>query len=416
MKRLVFPFVGILLLSLFFISCESTVQSGADPVYDKIYKSVDSIRIALQTATGKSVPSLNVFISSPSQEYLVSSANHSENLVTKDTYFRFASNTKNFTSASVLNMQEDGWLNINDKIIDTIPGSNTTYVPSTSDWNVPYKNQITIKELLQHSAGIYDVSNDTVPGYNDGYVRHTLGVDPNHQFSAPELVGVVSTFNLSYFPPGTNNHYSNTGYTMLSEIIARVYSQHAGTSKIYSDYIYNYITGGSAPVPLGVRFPHLASDNVIPSPNAPATVHYQDGSVITTSVFNKSANVGEGNGYGTMSMLSTYIRSMMTGTNALSNETVNLMKNELAPGSPNYALGCTLVTNLGYGHTGATLGYFSCMFYDPLIGVTVVGMIPFWDLTNNGVNFYKPFYAMLDACWSARSALGYPGKPVTGDK
>jgi D-alanyl-D-alanine carboxypeptidase len=112
-----------------------------------------------------------------------------------------------------------------------------------------------------------------------------------------------------------------------------------------------------------------------------------------------------------MAMLRTYIRSLITGGNVLSTASVNLMKNEVSPGSPNYALGCTLFTNLGYGHTGATMGYFSCMFYDPQTGVSVVGMIPFWDLTNNGVNFEKPFYSMLDALWAARTVLGYAGKP-----
>jgi D-alanyl-D-alanine carboxypeptidase len=103
---------------------------------------------------------------------------------------------------------------------------------------------------------------------------------------------------------------------------------------------------------------------------------------------------------------------MMKGTNILTPAVVEIMKNDLSPGSPNYALGCTLFTNLGYGHTGATMGYFSCMFYDPITGVSVVGMIPMWDQTNNGNNFNAPFYAMLDACWAARSVLGFSGKPA----
>lgn len=411
MKKLSFTALAALLLSALFFSCDSSVQSGSDPNYDKMLISVDSIRTALQTSVGKTIPSLNVLITTPTAEYFVSAVPQGSVQLTKDTYFRFASNTKNFTSASILNMQEDGWLNIDSKIIDTIPGSTSTFVPSTAEWNIPNKNQITIKQLLQHSAGVYDVSNDPAPGYPNSYVMDVLTLDPNHQFTSGELVGVAATNNLSYFPPGTNHHYTNTGYTILSEIISRVYSSHAGTHKLYSEYIYNYITGPSAPVPVGVHFPYLASDNQLPVPNTPGKVYYEDGTITNTSVYNKSANVGEGNGYGTMAMLRTYIRSMITGANVLNDSSLNLMKNQISPGSPNYALGCTLFTNLGYGHTGATMGYFSCMFYDPLTGVTIVGMIPFWDLTNGGVNFYKPFYAMLDACWAVRTALGYPGKP-----
>ena len=411
MKKFYFPVAAAVLLALLFVSCNNSVDSVSNPVYDRIYFSVDSIRTALQTSLNKTVPSLNVLITTPSAEYFVSSAPSPSTQVTKDTYFRFASNTKNFTSASVLNMQEDGWLNIESRITDTIPGSTSAFVPASAEWNIPNKNQITIKELLQHSAGVFDISNDSIAGYPNGYVMDVMLADPNHQFTSSELVGMVASRSLSYFPPGTNHHYSNTGYTILSEIISRVYSFHAGSQKLYSDYIYDYITGSSAPVPLNVHFPYLASDNQLPFPGTPGKVHFEDGSVTNTSVYNKSANVGEGNGYGTMSMLRTYIRSMITGGNVLNAASLNLMKNEVSPGSPNYALGCTLFTNLGYGHTGATMGYFSCMFYDTQTGVSVVGMIPFWDLTNGGANYYKPFYAMLDACWAARSALGYAGKP-----
>ena len=412
MRKFSFPLIAALLISSAFVSCQDTVNNVTPSTnYEKVYAKVDSIRKAFQTSVNKTVPSLNVYITTPTEDIFVSSSESPAYSVTKDTYFRFASNTKNFTSACILNMQQDGWLNIDSKITDTIPGSTNTFVPNTPAWNVPYKNQITIKQLLQHSAGIYDVSNDTVPGYINGYVLGTLETDPNHQFSANELVGVVSNFHLSYFPPGTNNHYSNTGYNMLSEIIARVYSSHAGVSKLYSDYLYEHIVGGTSPVALQVRFPYLATDNQMPTPNIPGMVYNNNGSVSYSAVHNKSGNIGEGNGYGTMTMLKDYIRSMMTGTNVLTPATVNLMKTELAPGSPNYALGCTLFTNLGYGHTGSTMGYFSCMFYDPLTGVSVVGMIPMWDLTNNGANSNAPFFTLLDALWAARSVLGYAGKP-----
>ena len=411
MRKLFFPVAIALLFSSLFISCSNSVQTGSNPNYDKMQKSVDSIRTALQTSVNKTIPSLNVLITTPTDEYFISSVPPGNLPLTKDTYFRFASNTKNFTSACILNMQEDGWLNIDSKITDTIPGTSITYVPSTPQWNIPNKNQISIKNLLQHSAGVYDVSNDPAPGYPNSYVLDVQIAEPNHQFSSGELVGVAATNNLSYFLPGSNHHYSNTGYTILSEIIARVYSSHAGTPKLYSEYIYNYLTGPFAMVPVDVRFPYLATDNTIPSPNTPGKVYFEDGTITNTSVYNKSANVGEGNGYGTMAMLRTYIRSMISGNNVLNATSLNLMKNEISPGSPNYALGCALFTNLGYGHTGATMGYFSCMFYDPQTGVTVVGSIPFWDLTNGGVNFYKPFYTMLDACWAVRSVLGYPGKP-----
>ena len=43
-------------------------------------------------------------------------------------------------------------------IVDNIPGSNIPYVPTTESWNIPYKDQITIEQLLQHNAGVKNQS------------------------------------------------------------------------------------------------------------------------------------------------------------------------------------------------------------------------------------------------------------------
>ncbi len=413
MKKLFSSLVIFTFSILALTSCnDSQVTQVNSSNYNKVYNVVDSIRQALQTTLNKTVPSLNLLITTPGEEIFVSSSPVNGTPITADTYFRFASNTKTFTAAAILNMQEDGWLDISHKITDTIPGTTTTYVPPTPTWNIPNKNQITIEQLLQHSAGVYDVSNDSVPGCGgDSYVLFIEKLDPNHQFAVGELVNQATVHRLSYFPPGTNHKYTNTGYSILSEIIGRVYSAKANAPKNYSNYLYDYVVGGNSNVPLDVRFPYLATDNQLPQPNVPGNVYYEDGTVLVTSNGNKSANVGEGNGYGTMRMLKTYIRTLIGGTNVLNTESVNLMKNDISPGSTNYALGCSFVQNLGYGHTGSTRGYFSLMFYDPLTGVSVVGMCPLWDLTNGDTSYYAALYAIINSCYGARSALGYPGRP-----
>jgi D-alanyl-D-alanine carboxypeptidase len=100
-------------------------------------------------------------LKSPKEKIFVSSVDSGNTELTADTYFRFASNTKNFTATAILNMYEDGWLDYKAKIKDTIPGSKMTYVPATVEWNIPFKNEITIEQLLQHSAGVFDVDNDS---------------------------------------------------------------------------------------------------------------------------------------------------------------------------------------------------------------------------------------------------------------
>ncbi|MBK8554100.1 MAG: beta-lactamase family protein [Ignavibacteria bacterium] len=379
----------------------------------RIKQAVDSVRINYEKKANKTIPSLSILIHTPSDYIFVSSTAEGETPLTKDTYFRFASNTKNFTSASILNMQESGWLNIKDKIVDLIPGSSISYVPESPEFNIPYKNEITIEQLLQHSAGVYDIDNDPVPGYNGlSYTDYMTFKNPAHQFELSELVNEAAKNNLSYFPPGKGYHYSNTGYTVLSEIIQRVYSFKTGGQKKYADYIRDFITGSSAPVPLDISFPYLATDVTITSPFATGYLITKDSTNIFTNV-NMSAHVGEGNGYATFAELDKYIRSIMKGENVLDTHSIYLMKNSVSDSNKTYALGCIHIKDLGYGHNGCIKGYLSDMLYDPDTDVSVIIMIPVNDYTDpDEEGIIYGLKALVNAGFASRIALGFTGKMI----
>ncbi len=378
------------------------------PVQELIDLAVDSIRLDVELKIDKPVPTLNILVQTPDKTWFSSSAGENHQAITADTYFRFASNTKNFTSAAMLNMQEDGWVNIDDKITDTMPGMNEPYVPSTPEWDFPFKDQITIKMLLNHSAGVYDVDNDSVPGFGGySFTQVTQFYEPDHQFTAGEMVEQLVIHNLYYFEPGESKHYSNTGYAIAGEIIGRVYSEHENDSKHLTDYLHDYIYGDGNPVPLNMHFPYLASDIEIPEPYS-CGYEYPDATNVDEYCFyNMSAQVAEGNGYSTMQNLNTYIRTLLKGENILTPASVELMKNETSLGDPNYGLGCFYVENLGYGHNGARVGNLSFMFYDPDNDVSVIAYINAIDYSD----FASCYLAMPDAAYAVREILGYPGKP-----
>ena len=261
-------------------------RAGAQSDYEKFSNAVHGVRLALEADIGKIAPSLSVLVQTSNDYFFASSAGAPWLPITPDTYLRFASNTKNFTAAAVLNMHSRGLLDVYARITDMIPGSDIPYVPDGTNWNIPNKEIITIEQLLRHSAGVYDVDNSPVPGSgHDSYVDYMLGLYPDHQFTADELVGQVALHGLSYFMPGQSYHYSDTGYTILSEIIARVYSRACGAAKTYSDYLYEQILGATAPVPLpGMRFPHLASDTALPEPYVPAVQYLADGGTVVVTV------------------------------------------------------------------------------------------------------------------------------------
>ncbi|NCC26179.1 MAG: class A beta-lactamase-related serine hydrolase, partial [Deltaproteobacteria bacterium] len=79
-----------------------------------------------------------------------------------DHRFRTASVTKTFTAAAVMFLAERGLLDIDDRLTDSIPGQGRPYVPDTPDYDIPNKNQMTIRMVLMHRAGIFDLSNQNI--------------------------------------------------------------------------------------------------------------------------------------------------------------------------------------------------------------------------------------------------------------
>lgn len=331
----------------------------------KVQKAVDSVRTALEKDLGNAVPSLNVLIQTSTQKIFVSSVPAGNTPVIETANFRFASNTKNFTAAAILNMHEDGWLDFKAHITDLIPGTRLPYVPNTPAWAFPYKDAVTIEHLLQHTSGVFDVDNDSVPGFNGmTYTEATQLADPTHQFTTDEMVHQLIKNNLSYFAPGAGYHYSNTGYAILGEIINRVYSIKSGSAKTYADYLTDYVVGPNTPVPAAIHFPVRADDTILPSPRVEG-LELSPGKALKFGDYNMSAQVAEGNGYGTMAGLNSFIRTLMKGQNVLTTQTVNIMQTDVVLINPTHALGTTFTPNLGYGHNGARIGNLALMAYDP---------------------------------------------------
>jgi len=71
-----------------------------------------------------------------------------------DAIFRIASKTKALTSVAVMMLLEEGKLALEDAVSRWLPSFAKTTVAVSADSVVPSKRQITIKDLLTHSAGI----------------------------------------------------------------------------------------------------------------------------------------------------------------------------------------------------------------------------------------------------------------------
>jgi D-alanyl-D-alanine carboxypeptidase len=289
------------------------------------------------------------------------------------THFRGASTTKTFTAAAILLLHQQGVLNIDDTIDGFFPGTRVTYVPATANYDIPYKSQITIRQLLGHRAGVFDVTNSAIPATAKApyagqlyleYVTKILG-QTEHTFTFDELVGVVAANQLSYFKPGAGYHYSNTGYSILGKIIERA----SGLS--YAEFIQqNFL------IPNGLdktSFPYLGSDMDLPSPYADG-YSFEGGQVNETTLSNMSGNTAEGNIITTPDDLAKWVRLLFSGRAGLNQETIAMMTDvqETGQHGGNYGLGCNYAAGLGYGHNGAHEGYLTLMQYNPENGVAIV--------------------------------------------
>lgn len=156
--------LSICFLTIFLFSCKSD-----DPISPKSNDKFIEIQNYLDSAWSayvavNSIPDgagVAMYIS-VNREYQFFKT-HLDESVTENSHFRIANNTKIFTAAAIMLLHQQGKLNINDKIIDIIPYKNKPYIPKTPNFNLPFKDRITIKQLLQHIAGVYDVFIDDIP-------------------------------------------------------------------------------------------------------------------------------------------------------------------------------------------------------------------------------------------------------------
>jgi CubicO group peptidase (beta-lactamase class C family) len=122
--------------------------------------------------------------------------NHVKN--TPTTSFYIASLSKQFTALSVLLLQQEKKLSLDDDIRKWVP-------------EVPSLGRITLRQLLQHTSGLRDYYG--LLGIN--------GWRQNELLTEREFLDLVSRQRALNFAPGTEFLYSNTGYALLSIVVRR---------------------------------------------------------------------------------------------------------------------------------------------------------------------------------------------------
>jgi CubicO group peptidase (beta-lactamase class C family) len=174
----------------------STITAGVDAVDAQAKTIVDdclspSVAIGVMKAGkmiyAKAFGSMNLETGTPAAE---------------NTIYKIGSNTKQFTAASILLLQEAGALSVDDPL--------SKYLP-----DFPRAADITLRQMLSHTSGLGNFTNAKRPGGYEQMAR--LDYDPNALFAA-----MSATDPLFVAPPGTAWSYSNTAFVLLGIVVEKV--------------------------------------------------------------------------------------------------------------------------------------------------------------------------------------------------
>lgn len=129
-----------------------------------------------------------------------------------DDRYRIGSITKAFVSTVLLQLEAEGRLSLDDTVEKWLPG--------TVHGNGNDGAHITVRQLLNHTSGIYNYTEDDDFGRayftKDGFFQH------RYDTKTPADLVAIAMSHKPDFAPGTSWHYSNTNYVLAGMVIQKV--------------------------------------------------------------------------------------------------------------------------------------------------------------------------------------------------
>ncbi|MGW3107165.1 serine hydrolase domain-containing protein [Streptomyces sp. NPDC001100] len=167
-----------------------------------------------------------------------------------DDRYRVGSITKAFVSTVLLQLEAEGRLSLDDTVEKWLPG--------VVRGNGNDGGRITVRQLLNHTSGIYNYTEDEGFGRayftKDGFFQH------RYDTKTPAGLVAIAMSHKPDFAPGTSWHYSNTNYVLAGMVIQKV------TGHSYATEIRDRIIN-----PLHLRATSLPGTKVtVPNPSSRA--------------------------------------------------------------------------------------------------------------------------------------------------
>jgi len=258
---------------------------------------------------------------------------------------RIASITKTFTATVILQLVDEGKLSLDDTLDRWAP-------------EVPYSDEITIRQMCNHTAGIYSMTEDE--GFDEALLDNPLG-----KWTVQEMVDIVLEHE-PYFAPGEGWHYSDIAYALLGMIIENVTGDKI--EKEIQRRIIDELGLKNTSFPEGPEMTGEYSHGYVD----------RDGTLVDYTETDPSAPWAAGAIISNLYDLKTWAKALADGTllaQATQEERLTWVD---MPGlerfDGKYGLG---ISSMGgfMGHNGEILGYNSTMYYLPSKDATVVVLL-----------------------------------------
>jgi D-alanyl-D-alanine carboxypeptidase len=256
-------------------------------------------------------------------------------------HYRIASTTKTFVATVVLQLVGEGRLSLNDTVEQHLPG--------VAHGSGHEGSRITVRDLLQHTSGIYDYNNDEA--WSPFNTLETFEERRFYHYEPEDLVAVAMR-HPPIFEPGTARSYSNTNYVLAGMLIEAV------TNHPWAEEVRNRIIE-----PLGLAQTTVGSGSQMPEPHARGYYQFPDGGpLVDVTLLDPSAGDAGGAIISTPEDVTRFFSALLGGE-LLSSELLAEMQESVPEGDGRYGLGLgwsPLSCGGGYWrHGGAVPGYLS---------------------------------------------------------
>ena len=261
-----------------------------------------------------------------------------------NTVFRIGSVSKQFTAGAVALLALRGDVDLDAPV--------RGYIPEFPD----YADPPTVRHLVHHTSGVRDYI----------VLMSLAGNRTEDFFTNAEVLGAINRQRELNFPPGAEFLYSNSGYFLLGEIVARISGQSL------RDFAETHFFG-----PLGMTHTHFHDDhNEVVVNRAIGYAPTDDGFEINVTTLDM---VGDGGVFTSVEDWVAWDRNLETGTVggpewvALMHQRGVLNSGDTIP----YAFGISHGEHRGLatvGHGGAWVGYRAGMSRYPETGYSFVAL------------------------------------------